>query len=97
MNLDNLQNTLPETAEPPVQFLRSTLNLHSMCVEEELREKYQAVLDEFEEILISYELFEMNMTLKNHDIIHHHADFFNITKTNMKILMVSTMKPCTKH
>ena len=50
MNLDDLQNTLPETAEPLLQFLRSTLKLHSMCVEEELREKYQAVLDEFEEI-----------------------------------------------
>ena len=58
VNLDDLQDTLPETAEPLVQFLRSTLKLHTMCVEEELRENFQEVLDEFEENFeIVYELF----------------------------------------
>jgi hypothetical protein len=43
------------------------------------------ILDEFQESFETvYELFEMNMTLKIHVIIHYYADFFNMTKTNMK-------------
>jgi len=85
MNLDDLTKSLPETAEPLIQFLRSTLKLNTMCVEEDQRENFQEILDEFEESFETvYELFEMNMTLKIHVIIHHYADFFNMTKTHMK-------------
>ena len=47
-----------------------------MCVEEDLRDKFPEILDEFEESFETvYKLFEMNMTLKIHVIIHHYADF----------------------
>ena len=50
-----------------------------MCVEEDLRKKFQEILDEFEEGFETvHALFEINMTLKIHVIIYHYADFFSI-------------------
>ena len=40
-----IKKSLPET----VQFLRSTFKLHIMCVEEDFRESFKKVLDEFED------------------------------------------------
>ena len=40
MNLDDLTKSLPETAEPLIQCLRSTLKLHTMCVEEDFQRKF---------------------------------------------------------
>ena len=86
-NLDDLEKSLPDIAGPLVNFLRISSKLHTMCIEDTLRENYQETLDEFEDVFETvYELFEMNMTLKIHVIIHHYADFFKLTGKNMKTI-----------
>ena len=85
--LDDLEESLPDYSIPLIDFLRNTSKLHKMCVEENLREDYKQVLGEFKNSFeLCYELFNMNMTLKLHVIIHHYEDFFRMTGKTMKMI-----------
>ena len=85
-NLEELETMLPSEENIFVTYLRSIRELHKVCITSNFSlDEAEVALFNFEQNFYTlYQLFQLNMTLKIHVIIHHYLWYFEKTGKNFK-------------
>ena len=84
--LEELEQILPNEEILFISYLRSIRELHRMCITSNFEEAdAKLALFNFEHNFLNlYEMFNLNMTLKIHIILHHYRWYFQRTGKNLK-------------
>ena len=95
--LEDLEENFPADILPFIEFLRSILEVHNVCMKEELdlSIEYKEKIERFEKSRNHlYDNFGLNQTLKMHVIKEHYVTYFKMTgKTLREVSAPHTQKP----
>ena len=80
-----VQSLLPVNGHAFISYLKSIKEVHRICLGNEVDPEYRKILNNFENCFnCVFDLFQLNMTLKIHVIIHHYADYFELSGLTFK-------------
>ena len=84
--VEDLEKTLPYETTPYILLLKSIRELHRVCVTSKFLEiEWKEALFNFEtNFYFLYHTANLNMTLKNHILIHHYKFYFETKGKNFK-------------
>ena len=79
-SLEMMDGILPVNGHAFISYFRSLKEVHRICLAQEIDPEYRKIITDFENIFnLMYDTFQLNMTLKIHVIIHHYADYFELS------------------